>query len=276
MTRLYEVEGGSHFEGLYGQHPDLLRPMLPCFREAFGALEQWTQDGKKPPRSHLVAPRLRPPTWSTPATSERRSRSRVADHERSQIRGRFRTHPKAASGGVSEIAIEATPALLARAEASPGLVEGRPRGRCQGSPASAATAAVDPLHQCGPPSDRRPAEYHLSTPARRVGVISVHDPSAPTGLGSRTRPRFRRVAALAIRLGSTRGCGLSKRDRPDLPLPSARGAERFRCRSRGDGAVAPALNDTRAHQLQRPGEPRGDAAARSRREPGGRVAAAAG
>ena len=35
MTRLYEVEGGSHFEDMYGQHPGLLRPMLPCFRDAF-------------------------------------------------------------------------------------------------------------------------------------------------------------------------------------------------------------------------------------------------
>ena len=33
----------------------LLRPMLPCFREAFTALEQWTQDGTKPPGSHVVA-----------------------------------------------------------------------------------------------------------------------------------------------------------------------------------------------------------------------------
>ena len=55
MSRLYEVEGGSHFEDLYLQHPTLLRPMLPCFREAFTALEQWTQDGTKPPRSHVVA-----------------------------------------------------------------------------------------------------------------------------------------------------------------------------------------------------------------------------
>ncbi|MDT5025207.1 MAG: hypothetical protein QOE61_1633 [Micromonosporaceae bacterium] len=54
MTRLYEVEGGSHFEGLYGQHPGLLRPMLPCFRDAFEALEQWTQDDKTPRNSHLV------------------------------------------------------------------------------------------------------------------------------------------------------------------------------------------------------------------------------
>jgi len=54
MARLYDVEGGSHFEALYGQHPGLLRPMLPCFREAFQALEQWTENGKTPPASHLV------------------------------------------------------------------------------------------------------------------------------------------------------------------------------------------------------------------------------
>lgn len=54
MARLYEVEGGSHFEGLYGQHPGLLRPMLPCFREVFGDLERWTRQGEMPPASHLV------------------------------------------------------------------------------------------------------------------------------------------------------------------------------------------------------------------------------
>jgi hypothetical protein len=54
MQRLYEVEGGSHFEGLYGLFPGLLRPMLPCFREAFTDLEQWTQGGTQPPRSHFV------------------------------------------------------------------------------------------------------------------------------------------------------------------------------------------------------------------------------
>jgi hypothetical protein len=42
MARLYEIEGGSHCEGIYGQHPNLLRPMLPCFRQAFEVLEQWT------------------------------------------------------------------------------------------------------------------------------------------------------------------------------------------------------------------------------------------
>ena len=54
MARLYEVEGGSHFEARYLQHPDLLRPTLPCFREAFHLLERWTGNGKLPPMSHLV------------------------------------------------------------------------------------------------------------------------------------------------------------------------------------------------------------------------------
>jgi hypothetical protein len=54
LSRLYEVEGGSHFEGLYALHPTLLRPMLPCFRDAFGALEKWTINGEEPPPSHVV------------------------------------------------------------------------------------------------------------------------------------------------------------------------------------------------------------------------------
>lgn len=55
LTRLYEVEGGTHFEeDLYTALPHLVRPMLPCFHEAFDALEDWTLDGTKPPVSHLV------------------------------------------------------------------------------------------------------------------------------------------------------------------------------------------------------------------------------
>ena len=54
LTRLYEVEGGSHFEALYGRFPGLLRPMLPCFQDVFGALEDWTTVGTKPPASRVV------------------------------------------------------------------------------------------------------------------------------------------------------------------------------------------------------------------------------
>ena len=55
LTRLYEVEGGTHFEAdLYGSHPALTRPMLPCFRDTFDALEAWVGEDEKPPASHLV------------------------------------------------------------------------------------------------------------------------------------------------------------------------------------------------------------------------------
>jgi hypothetical protein len=55
LTRLYDVEGGTHFEAnLYMSHPTLVRLMLPCFQDAFGALEAWVADGEKPPASHLV------------------------------------------------------------------------------------------------------------------------------------------------------------------------------------------------------------------------------
>lgn len=56
LTRLYEVEGGTHFEeDLFTALPDLVRPMLPCFQDAFDALEDWTLHGVNPPASHLVA-----------------------------------------------------------------------------------------------------------------------------------------------------------------------------------------------------------------------------
>jgi hypothetical protein len=55
LTRLYEVEGGTHFEhDLWIAFPGLVRPMLPCFEDAFAALEEWTIDGVNPPDSHLV------------------------------------------------------------------------------------------------------------------------------------------------------------------------------------------------------------------------------
>jgi hypothetical protein len=55
LTRLYEVEGGTHFEAdLYRSHPTLTRPMLPCFKDTFDALEAWVADEENPPTSHLV------------------------------------------------------------------------------------------------------------------------------------------------------------------------------------------------------------------------------
>jgi hypothetical protein len=55
LTRLYEVEGGTHFEhDLWNAFPGLARPMLPCFQDVFDALEDWTTDGVNPPDSRLV------------------------------------------------------------------------------------------------------------------------------------------------------------------------------------------------------------------------------
>ena len=52
--RYYVVEDGNHVDGLYDQFPDRLRPMLPCYRAAFEALEAWVERGQEPPPSGLL------------------------------------------------------------------------------------------------------------------------------------------------------------------------------------------------------------------------------
>jgi hypothetical protein len=54
MHRYYVVEDGNHVDGLYDAFPDLLRPLLPCYRDAFGALEAWVDGGVPAPASHRV------------------------------------------------------------------------------------------------------------------------------------------------------------------------------------------------------------------------------
>ncbi|WP_248958680.1 tannase/feruloyl esterase family alpha/beta hydrolase [Sphaerisporangium perillae] len=49
LHRYYRIEGGNHVDGLYDANPGLLRPILPCFRDAFEALEGWTTRGATPP-----------------------------------------------------------------------------------------------------------------------------------------------------------------------------------------------------------------------------------
>ncbi|WP_262403261.1 tannase/feruloyl esterase family alpha/beta hydrolase [Actinomadura sp. CNU-125] len=49
--RYYRVEGANHTDGLVDAHPDRLRPLLPCMRSAFTALEAWTAEGTAPPPS---------------------------------------------------------------------------------------------------------------------------------------------------------------------------------------------------------------------------------
>ncbi|MEV5355708.1 tannase/feruloyl esterase family alpha/beta hydrolase [Streptomyces sp. NPDC052693] len=64
VHRYYRIEGGTHTDSLADTHPDLLRPLTPCHRSAFTALEDWLTSGRRPPASHTV-PR---PTGADPAT----------------------------------------------------------------------------------------------------------------------------------------------------------------------------------------------------------------
>lgn len=52
--RHYKIEGGDHVDSFYDDYPDRLRPILPCHRTAFGLLEDWVEDGRKPPKSRFV------------------------------------------------------------------------------------------------------------------------------------------------------------------------------------------------------------------------------
>jgi pimeloyl-ACP methyl ester carboxylesterase len=56
LHRYYVVEDGNHVDQLYDEFPDRLRPIAPCYREAFLALENWVENkGKvKPPPSGFI------------------------------------------------------------------------------------------------------------------------------------------------------------------------------------------------------------------------------
>jgi hypothetical protein len=52
--RYYVVEHGNHVDGRYDTFPGRVRPILPCYRSAFGALEGWIEHGSAPPPSQFV------------------------------------------------------------------------------------------------------------------------------------------------------------------------------------------------------------------------------
>lgn len=54
LLRYYRVEGGNHVDGLVSTYPDRLRPLLPCFRSAFAALELWLGERTPPPPSTTI------------------------------------------------------------------------------------------------------------------------------------------------------------------------------------------------------------------------------
>lgn len=54
LHRYYVIEDGNHVDGLYDDYPGRLRPMLPCVRAAFRALERWVERDARPPNSRFV------------------------------------------------------------------------------------------------------------------------------------------------------------------------------------------------------------------------------
>jgi hypothetical protein len=54
LHRYYRIEAGNHVDGLYTAFPTQLRPILPCYRTAFTALEAWVESGVAPPPSRTI------------------------------------------------------------------------------------------------------------------------------------------------------------------------------------------------------------------------------
>jgi pimeloyl-ACP methyl ester carboxylesterase len=57
LHRYYRIEGGTHVDSLYDDHPGELRPLLPCYRSSFKALVRWAEEGIEPPPSQVVRKR---------------------------------------------------------------------------------------------------------------------------------------------------------------------------------------------------------------------------
>lgn len=54
LHRTYTVKDGTHTDGLYDTYPDRLRPILPCYQDAFQTLTRWVDDGTRPPADRTV------------------------------------------------------------------------------------------------------------------------------------------------------------------------------------------------------------------------------
>ncbi|MEV6653500.1 3-hydroxybutyrate oligomer hydrolase family protein [Streptomyces sp. NPDC051219] len=54
LFRYYRVEAGTHVDSLFDAFPDRLRPLVPCHRSAFTALEDWLRREEQPPSSRTL------------------------------------------------------------------------------------------------------------------------------------------------------------------------------------------------------------------------------
>lgn len=59
LHRFYVVADGTHVDSLYDAYPARLRPILPCYRDALTALDNWVDRRIPPPPSRTIP---RPPT----------------------------------------------------------------------------------------------------------------------------------------------------------------------------------------------------------------------
>ena len=55
LHRYYRIRGGTHVDGLRDSFGDQVRPLLPCARQAFVRLEDWVEDGRRPPAGATLA-----------------------------------------------------------------------------------------------------------------------------------------------------------------------------------------------------------------------------
>jgi hypothetical protein len=55
LHRYYTIQDGNHVDGRADLYPDQLRPILPCYREAFLRLTEWVTARKAPPATQTVA-----------------------------------------------------------------------------------------------------------------------------------------------------------------------------------------------------------------------------
>ncbi|MEV7795936.1 tannase/feruloyl esterase family alpha/beta hydrolase [Streptomyces sp. NPDC087512] len=54
LMRYYRIEDGTHVDSLADTFPDKLRPIVPCHRSAFEAMEKWLDGTARPPADHTV------------------------------------------------------------------------------------------------------------------------------------------------------------------------------------------------------------------------------
>ncbi|MFI5807334.1 tannase/feruloyl esterase family alpha/beta hydrolase [Streptomyces sp. NPDC051561] len=54
LFRYYRVADGTHTDALFDAFPDRVRPLAPCHRAAFTAMEAWTGAGVRPPSSRTL------------------------------------------------------------------------------------------------------------------------------------------------------------------------------------------------------------------------------